>query len=93
MARRTKPTAGKRWTDTGEIHDNRGLKGRDDSEVRAVPIPPILVDIILAHIEEFGVADDGRIVTNERGGAPVSSTLSRALRPPTPVGTLPCQSN
>ena len=79
-ARRTKPTAGKRWTDTGEIHDNRGLKGRDDSEVRLVPIPPILVDIILAHIEEFGVTEDGRIVTNERGGVPVSSTLSRAWK-------------
>lgn len=77
-ARHTKPTAGKRWTDTGNIHDDRGLKGRSETEVRPVPIPPILVDIILAHIEEFGLAADGRIVRNERGGVPVSFTLTRA---------------
>lgn len=78
--RRTKPTAGKRWTDTGDIHDDRGLKGREDTEVRPVPIPPLLVDIILVHIEEFGLASDGRIVRNERGGVPVASTLSRAWK-------------
>lgn len=90
-ARRTKPTAGKRWTDTGEIHDDRGLKGRDDNEVRPVPIPPILVDIILAHIEEFGIAEDGRIVRNERGGVPVSSTLSRAWKEAREIALTPEQ--
>jgi integrase len=90
-ARRTKPNAGKRWTDTGEVHDDRGLKGRDDSEVRTVPIPPILVDIILAHIEEFGVAVDGRIVCNERGGIPVASTLSRAWKEARPYALTPEQ--
>lgn len=92
-ARRTKPTAGKRWTDTGEIHDERGLKGRDDGEVRAVPIPPILVDIILAHIEEFGLAPDGRIVRNERGGVPVASTLSRTWKEARPFALTPEQVN
>jgi len=78
--RKTKPTAGKDWTDTGDIHDDRGLKGRDEDEDRPVPIPPILVRILQAHIREFGVAADGRIVQNERGGIPVNSTLSRAWK-------------
>jgi integrase len=92
-ARRTKPNAGKRWTDTGEIHDDRGLKGRDDTEVRTVPIPPVLVDIILAHLEEFGAAADGRIVSNERGGVPVASTLSRAWKEARPFALTPEQVN
>ena len=61
---KTKPTAGRRWTDTGEIHDTRGLKARPEDDMRRVPIPPILVAIIRAHIAEFGTAPDGRIVTN-----------------------------
>lgn len=78
--KRTKPTAGKRWTDSGESHDDRGLKGRKDDEERIVPIPPILVRIIKEHIAEFGVAKDGRIVFNERGGVPVSTTYTRVWR-------------
>lgn len=36
----TRPTAGRRWTDTGRIHDERGLKARSETDVRIVPIPP-----------------------------------------------------
>src|SRR5262249_5142564 len=38
-----KPAAGRRWTDSGEVHDDRGLKHRDERETRRVPIPPELV--------------------------------------------------
>jgi hypothetical protein len=37
----TRPTAGKRWTDTGQSHDRRGLKNRAEEDTRPVPIPPI----------------------------------------------------
>lgn len=73
----TRPSAGKAWTDNGRTHDERGLKQRDEGDTRPVPIPPELVKILKAHIEEFGTADDGRIFTNERGGLVGSSTYYR----------------
>jgi integrase len=88
---KTKPTAGRRWTDSGEIHDTRGLKARSESDVRRVPIPPVLVAIIRAHLAEFGTAPDGRIVTNERGGIPVASTYTRVWREARPLAFTPAQ--
>lgn len=74
---RTRPTAGKKWTKTGEVHDDRGLKNRDPEEVRPTPLPPILVAIWRDGIDTFGTADDGRLFFNERGGLVGSSTYSR----------------
>lgn len=65
------PYAGRRWTDNGELHDDKALKARADGETRSVPIPPVLVRILRAHIAEFGVGEDGRIFRTERG-APVT---------------------
>jgi integrase len=39
---RTTPEVGKRYTDSGDLHDEKGLKHRPDDEVRPVPIPPEL---------------------------------------------------
>ncbi|MFG2708481.1 site-specific integrase, partial [Streptomyces sp. NPDC048386] len=74
---RTRPTAGKKWTKTGEVHDDRGLKNRDPEEVRPTPLPPILVAIWRDSIDTFGTAGDGRLFFNERGGLVGSSTYSR----------------
>jgi integrase len=57
---KNRPQAGRRWTDSGEVHDDRGLKHRADDEPREVPIPPYLVAILREHIKRFGVAEDGR---------------------------------
>ncbi|HET7015991.1 MAG TPA: hypothetical protein VFI65_18860 [Streptosporangiaceae bacterium] len=43
-----------------------------------MPIPPWLVRMLRAHIDEFGVADDGRLFRNERDGILGASTYSRA---------------
>lgn len=75
---KTRPSSGKRWTDTGTVHDLRGLKQRDRSAVREVPIPPELVAILRSHLKEFGTAPDGRLFRNERGGVLGASTYSRA---------------
>ncbi len=72
------PVATKRFTDSGERHDKRGLKQRDPNAVRIVPIPPRLVAYLRAHIDEFGVASDGRLFRNERDGILGSTTYSRA---------------
>ena len=77
VLRTTRPTAGRKWTDTGEVHDRRGLKNRAVEESRRVPIPPDLVTMLRAHVVEFGVAKDGRVFRNERGGVLGSSTYWR----------------
>jgi integrase len=64
-------------TDSGETHDDRGLKNRAVDEVRPVPIPPQLVTILREHLDTFGTAEDGRLFTNERGGVVGSSTYFR----------------
>jgi integrase len=75
--RETRPVSGKQWTDSGERHDRRGLKARDAKADRPVPIPPVLVVILRAHISEFGAAKDGRVFGNERGDVVGTSTYWR----------------
>lgn len=77
LLNRTRPSAGKQWTDSGETHDDRGLKNRPAEEVRLVPIPSQLVAILRQHLDTFGTAEDGRLFTNERGGVVGSSTYYR----------------
>ena len=74
----TRPSGSKKFTDSGDVHDRRGLKQRDRRAAREVPIPPVLVEVLRAHVGEFGTAPDGRIFRNERGGVLGSSTYSRA---------------
>lgn len=76
----SRPQTGKRWTDSGEAHDKRGLKQRADKETREVPIPPELVRILLDHIAEFGVAEDGRLFRSQRGNVVSSSSYYRVWR-------------
>ncbi|MFD5884527.1 tyrosine-type recombinase/integrase [Streptomyces sp. NPDC060334] len=64
---RTLPQAGKRWTDTGENHDERGLKNRPPGDTRVVPLPPHLVAMWRESVATFGTADDGRLFFSERG--------------------------
>ncbi len=65
---RSRPQANKRWTDSGEAFDDRGLKHRADDDTRAVPIPPELVAILREHLDEFGTAADGRLFRTVTGG-------------------------
>ncbi|MFD9068931.1 tyrosine-type recombinase/integrase [Streptomyces lasiicapitis] len=75
--RETRPVSGKQWTDSGERHDRRGLKARETSTDRPVPIPPVLISILRAHLKAFGTAKEGRVFGNERGGLVGSSTYWR----------------
>jgi integrase len=69
------PAPGKAYTDDGQVHEHRGLKGRTRGRptpsarrpVRKVPIPPELVELLRAHIAAFGTARDGRLFRSERG--------------------------
>ncbi|MFD0385997.1 tyrosine-type recombinase/integrase [Streptomyces stramineus] len=75
--RETRPVSGKQWTDSRERHDRRGLKAREASTDRPVPIPPVLVTILQEHLKRFGTAKEGRVFGNERGGVVGSSTYWR----------------
>ncbi|WP_413471013.1 hypothetical protein [Streptomyces peucetius] len=60
--------SGTAWTDSGEAHDQRGLKHRSRKAVRYVPIPPELVAMLRWHVIQFGTAPDGRLFRTARGG-------------------------
>ncbi|WP_079406136.1 tyrosine-type recombinase/integrase [Streptomyces sp. 3211] len=78
LLHRTRPSVGKQWTDSGQSHDDRGLKNRPTEDVRRVPIPPQLVSILREHLDTFGAAADGRLFASEGGGVVSSSTYYRA---------------
>jgi integrase len=54
---RSRPQSNKRWTDSGEAFDDRGLKHRAENDTRSVPIPPELVMILRE--QDRGVRDRG----------------------------------
>lgn len=87
--RETRPVSGKKWTDSGERHDKRGLKMRDPKADRPVPIPPVLVAMLRAHVKEFGTAADGRLFQNERGGLVGTSSYWRVWQEARPLAFPP----
>ncbi|MFI0260923.1 tyrosine-type recombinase/integrase [Streptomyces sp. NPDC017056] len=100
VVNRALPQVGKKWTDSGRRHDDRGLKNRPPGDTRVVPLPPHLVAIWRESIAAFGIAEDGRLFFNERGGIVGSTTYYRvweeartlALPPqwiPTPLAARP----
>jgi integrase len=87
----TLPVTTKKWTNDGERFDRRGLKQREPDAVRLVPIPPALVKILRAHIDQFGVAEDGRLFRNERDGIIGSTTYSRVWEEARHIAFTPAQ--
>jgi integrase len=77
---RTTPEVGMRYTDSGQLHDDRGLKHRSADEVRPIPIPPELVALLHAHIERFGIAPDGRLFRQSNGNLVRTSTYTQVWR-------------
>lgn len=73
----TAPTAGAAWTDSGDRRDRRQLKQRGRGEVRHVPSPPPLTELLHAHLRRFGTAGDGRLFRNLTGGFVGESTIAR----------------
>jgi integrase len=73
----SRPAAGKRWTDSGEVHDRRGLKHRGVKDVRIVPIPSVLVSILTDHLATYGPGPDGRLFRSPHGGVVGASTYYR----------------
>jgi integrase len=76
---RSRPQSNRRWTDSGEAFDDRGLKHRAEEDTRPAPIPPELVTILREHIEEFGTAADGRLFRTATGGMICDTTHTWAV--------------
>ncbi|MFF0864120.1 tyrosine-type recombinase/integrase [Nonomuraea sp. NPDC003560] len=74
---KTRPQSNKRFTDSGQAHDERGLKHRDVKQTRTVPIPPELVAILCQHIATFGVGPDGRLFRTRTGGVISGSAYAK----------------
>jgi len=71
------PRVGRSWTDNGATRQARGLKHRPAGTVRPVPVPPALVQLVLAHIEQHGTTADGRLFRGHYGGEVSESTYRR----------------
>ncbi|MGW0915841.1 tyrosine-type recombinase/integrase [Streptomyces sp. NPDC002784] len=74
------PEVGKQWTDTGEIHEQRHLKGRAEGETRTVPGHPDLTRILRQHIEDEQLRPGDLLFQGEFGGILAGSVIRRAWR-------------
>ncbi|UKY50305.1 tyrosine-type recombinase/integrase [Streptomyces inhibens] len=74
------PEVGKQWTDTGEVHEERGLKGRAVGDTRVVPCRPALTKILRDHIEAEGLKPGDRLFQGEQGGMLAGSVIRRGWR-------------
>lgn len=70
----SEPRAGAAWTDDGAARESRELKRRSVAEVRSVPIPAELVELLRAHLGRYGVAPDGRLFRSGVNGPLQEST-------------------
>ncbi|WP_411069399.1 tyrosine-type recombinase/integrase [Streptomyces sp. cmx-4-25] len=74
------PEVGKQWTTTGEVREQRGLKGRAADDTRTVPCRPALTRILRAHIEKEGLKPGDLLMKGEKGGDLAGSVIRRAWR-------------
>jgi integrase len=97
------PAAGRDFTDTGRVHEERGLKGRDRQTsartrtararraTRNVPIPPELVALLREHIQRFGTGPGGRLFRSESGNPIQPSTYWRVWHEVRAIALTPAQ--
>ncbi|MGI5225730.1 tyrosine-type recombinase/integrase [Actinoallomurus sp. CA-142502] len=86
---KTKPAAGRAWTDSGDVHDDRGLKHRSRKATRLVPIPPELVRLLRGHVERYGVGPDGHLFRSVNNNPIHPSTYSRVWKRARALGMPP----
>ena len=61
------------WTDVGASREEFGLRHRAASETRSIPVPPVLVAMLRAHIARYGSSPGGYPCRTARGG-PLNDT-------------------
>ncbi|GHG95278.1 MULTISPECIES: tyrosine-type recombinase/integrase [Streptomyces] len=71
------PEVGSQWTDTGEVHEERDLKGRAEGDTRTVPIHPDLVALLREVIAKHKLDPTDLLFPGERGGMLAGSVFRR----------------
>jgi integrase len=81
--------AGRRWTDDGEVRQERALKHRAENTTRRVPAPPALVQALRSHVERFGPGPDGHLFVTRAGrfGRPLPAAYCKPVHPNTVTRT------
>ncbi|MFI6287667.1 tyrosine-type recombinase/integrase [Streptomyces sp. NPDC051018] len=77
LVHEAQPEVGSQWTDTGEVHEERDLKGRGEGDTRVVPLHPSLVAILRETIEKYGLKPDDLLFPGEKGGMLAGSVFRR----------------
>jgi integrase len=95
------PAAGRAFTDDGQVHEHRGLKGRTKGRpnpdprarrpTRRVPIPPELVALLRQHLDTFDVTPGGRVFRSEQGNPIQPSTWWQVWQKVRALGLTPAQ--
>lgn len=88
---KSNPSPGRIWTDSGDVHDDRGLKHRSRKSVRPVPIPPELVRLLRAHHDAYGAGKGGRLFRSVNGNLISPSTYNRVWHLARELGLPPGQ--
>jgi integrase len=76
----SEPRSGVIWTNDGQAREVRGLKHRGQAEIRIVPIPPELVQLLRAHLREHGTGPGGRLFRTDSGRPVQDSTYTAVWR-------------
>ncbi|MEU9476644.1 hypothetical protein [Streptomyces sp. NPDC048191] len=74
------PEVGKQWTDTGEIREQRDMKGRAEGGTRTVPRHRALTRILRQHIADEQLQPGDLLLQGETGGILAGAVIRRAWR-------------
>ncbi|KUO15270.1 hypothetical protein AQJ91_42670 [Streptomyces dysideae] len=77
VVHQAQPEAGSQWTDTGEVHEERYLKGRAGGDTRTVPIHPDLVALLRGIIERYKLKPGDLLFPGEGGDMLAGSVFRR----------------
>ncbi|MGK5501439.1 tyrosine-type recombinase/integrase [Streptomyces sp. URMC 125] len=77
LVHEARPEVGSQWTDTGEVHEEQGLKGRAEGDTRLVPIHPLLVVLLREVIKEYSLKSADFLFPGEKGGMLAGSVFRR----------------
>ncbi|MFH8407638.1 tyrosine-type recombinase/integrase [Streptomyces sp. NPDC018019] len=79
VVHQAQPEVGSQWTDTGDPHEQRYLKGRADGDTRTVPIHPDLVSLLRAVIKRHKLRPADLLFPGERKGGMLAGSVFRRL--------------
>ncbi|MFD3909965.1 tyrosine-type recombinase/integrase [Streptomyces sp. NPDC058603] len=77
LVHQAQPEVGGQWTDTGEVHEERHLKGRAEGETRPVPIHPSLVALLHGIIAKYKLKPTDLLFPGEGGDMLAGSVFRR----------------